>query len=81
MRAMLALVVACHGAPHATAPDADDDAPADVAIDTPPGDDDAPFAGQRAACAFTAGTLTDATFGPSIVAEKIQIDVFVLMVH
>jgi phospholipase C len=80
MRRLLALVVACHGAPHAV-PDAEGDAPPDVASDAPAVDDDGPFAAQRAACAFTAGTLPDATFGSSVLAQPIPIDVFVLVVH
>jgi phospholipase C len=43
------------------------------------GDDDAPFAAQRAACAFTSGALPKATFGSSIANAQIPIDTFVIV--
>ncbi len=52
-----------------------------IAGDAPASDDDAPFAAERAACTFTAGTPAQQTFGPSIVSQSIPLDVFVLMVH
>ena len=77
------ILAACHATDHpAGASDATQagDAAADTA-DAPPVDDDSPFAMQRAACAFTAGSLAKDTFGPSRSAQQIPIDVFVLVVH
>jgi phospholipase C len=44
-----------------------------------PADDDAPFAAERAACAFKQGALPQDTFGPSIASANIPIDTIVIV--
>ena len=80
----LVFILGCHGSMHgADTPDAaaGDGARADAAADAAPVDDDAPFAMQRAGCAYDAGSLAKDTFGPTIAARSIPIDTFVLVVH
>lgn len=64
------------------------DAAIDGALDGPdgaspdgPGDDDAPYAAMRHACAFPAGSPPQSTFGPSIARATIPIDTFVIVVQ
>ncbi|MDB4955757.1 MAG: Acid phosphatase [Myxococcales bacterium] len=73
---------ACHAQHAADIVDADGaDVAAPDTTDAPPVDDDAPFAAQRAGCAFAAGTPAKDTFGPSLASQPIPLDVFVIMVH
>src|SRR5205814_1549192 len=76
---LVCAVVACHDHAADVIDAADGDA-AD-AVDAPALDDDLPFAAQRASCAFNAGTLARETFGPSLAARAMPLDVFVIMVH
>jgi phospholipase C len=87
---MAAIVVVGCGNSNVTPPDPDGSVDTGVGTDAPgttdasdgeasAPNDDAPFAAQRAACAFKQGALPKDTFGPSIANMVIPIDTIVIV--